>query len=756
MEDKVIELLKKLKSKKSLSLEEIAERLEINDKEGLLELKEILTKKVKDNTLYKNDSGSYKHLSKTSLRKGTFHSNKSGGGKVLVATTYEKDGEQCVIQKEYSIKPKDANGAIDNDKVLIDINLLDSNDTNAKIFKVIDRNIDSIYGKIETIGSTTYVIPIDKKLGNIKVAVKGDYSEGQLVEVKLEEQTANDYFLGTITRKFNFRDDPNEDILMEAFMNGVDDIFTEESMTQADHIPDHVLPEDYEGREDLTEEETFTIDSEDTNDIDDAVGLKVLKNGNYQLTVSIADVSHYVPYNSPIDLDARKKGNSYYPAGTVIPMLPRKLSNWICSLRPNVERCAMSIRMEIDKDGNVVRKELFPSIIKSDIKMDYKTVNDILHKRVDEENTPLDYKSHVNTLKQMEKLYLILKKNRIKRGAIEFNSPEMKISLDEKGVPIKVEKRKQDIAEGLIEEFMIVANESVFSLLDEKGIPLDYRVHDIPNEDKLTEFFKKMEAMGIVYDKYTPKECLEDQNALQDLVFFINNKVDERYSFILNYSLIKCLSRAKYSVDNIGHSGLASLIYGHFTSPIRRYADLTVHRIIKDCYFDKKNSRKNIAKWRKRLPEICYQCSKMETVADRLERSVNSMKSAEYMSSRIGEKNIGIVTEVSKNGLTIQLDNLIEGKVKISNLNGDYFYNPNTFSLITTGKGEDYYLGDQLITKVKFADKLNKCIEFKVLEKYFDNSNRRVKNQNEAAKVKTLKKDQFKRERKERYLSGLN
>ena len=238
MEDKVIELLKKLKSKKSLSLEEIAERLEINDEEGLLELKEILIKKVDDNTLFKNDAGSYKHLSKTSLRKGTFHSNKSGGGKVLVATTYEKDGEQCVIQKEYSIKPKDANGAIDNDKVLIDINLLDSNDTNAKIFKVIDRNIDSIYGKIETIGSTTYVIPIDKKLGNIKVAVKGDYSEGQLVEVKLEEQTANDYFLGTITRKFNFRDDPNEDILMEAFMNGVDDIFTEESMTQADHIPD--------------------------------------------------------------------------------------------------------------------------------------------------------------------------------------------------------------------------------------------------------------------------------------------------------------------------------------------------------------------------------------------------------------------------------------------------------------------------------------------------------------------------------------
>lgn len=756
MEDEVIELLKKLKSKKSLSLDEIAERLEIHDKEGLLELKDILIRKVNDNTLYENDAGSYKHLSKTSLRKGVFHSNKSGGGKVLVVTSYEKEGEQHVIQKEYIIKPCDANGAINNDKVLVDINLFDSNDINAKISKVIDRNIDSLYGKIETTGSSTYVVPIDKKLGNIKVSVEGEYLEGQLVEVKLEEQTANDFYLGTVTRTFNFRDDPNEDILMEAFMNGVDDIYSEESLEQVKHIPDHVLPKDYIGREDLTDEEIFTIDSEDTNDIDDAVSLKVLNNGNYQLTVSIADVSYYVPYNSSIDLDARRKGNSYYLAGTVIPMLPRELSNGICSLNPNVERCSMSIRMEIDKDGTVVRKELFPSIIKSDIKMNYKTVNDILYNRIDEETTPEDYKSHVKTLKQMEKLFLILNKNRIKRGAIEFNRPEMKISLDENGVPIKIEKREQDIAEGIIEEFMIVANESVFSLLDKRGIPLDYRVHDTPNEEKLGEFFRKMDAMGIVYDRYTLKECLEDQKALQDLVFFINNRVDENYSFILNYSLIKCLSRAKYSVENIGHSGLASVIYGHFTSPIRRYADLTVHRIIRECYFDKESTRKNIAKWKKRLPEICYQCSKMETVADRLERSVNSMKSAEYMSHRIGEENVGIVTEVSDNGLTIQLENLIEGKIKISNLNGDYFYNPNTFSLVTTSKGQDYYLGDQLITKVKSADKLKKCINFKVVEKYLDNSNKKVRNENEVAKVKTLKKEQLRQERKERYLSRLN
>ena len=753
MEDKVIELLMKLKSKKSLSLDEIAERLDIKDKEGLLELKNILIKKVNDSTLFLNEAGSYKHMSKTSLRKGVFHSNKSGGGRVLVVTSYEKDGEQHIIQKEYHVKPCDANGAINNDKVLVDINLFDSNDTNAKIFKIVDRNLDSIYGKIETTGSSMYVVPIDKKLGNIKVSVSGDYLEGQLVEVKLDQQTANDFYLGTVIRKFNFRDDPNEDILMEAFMNGVDDIFSEESQEQLEYIPDHVLVEDYIGRVDLTNEEVFTIDSEDTNDIDDAISLKVLNNGNYQLTVSIADVSYYVPYNSPIDLDARRKGNSYYPAGTVLPMLPRKLSNGICSLNPNVERCSMSIRMEIDKDGNVLKKELFPSIIKSNIKMNYNTVNDILYKRVDDETTPEDYKNHVNTLKQMEKLYLILSKSRIKRGAIEFNRPEMKIVLDNSGVPIKVDKREQDIAEGMIEKFMIVANESVFSLLDKLGIPLDYRVHDTPNEEKLNEFFKKMEAMGINYDKYTPNECLEDQKALQDLVVFINEHVEEKYSFILNYSLIKCLSRAKYSVENIGHSGLASTIYGHFTSPIRRYADLTVHRIIRDCYLDKRNSRKNVIKWKKRLPEICYQCSKMETVADRLERSVNSMKSAEYMSHRIGEENLGIVTEVSDNGLTIQLENLIEGKIKISNLNGDYFYNPNTFSLITTSRGQDYYLGDQLLTKVKSADKLKKSIEFKVVEKHMDNSNNRVRNENEVAKVKTLKKEQLRRERKERYLN---
>ena len=752
MEDRVIELLKKLKMKKSLSFEQIAEKLEITNKEDLLELKDILDKEVLDNEILLTPLKTYKHMSKTSYRRGVFHANRSGGGKVLVVTSYEKDGKQIVLQKEYIVRAEDANGAINNDEVLIDINLKDSEDLKAKVYKVIDRNLNNVYGKIETIGSATFVVPIDKSIRNIKIAVEGDYLEGQLVEVRLDKQTANDFYIGTVVRCGDFHDDPKEDILMEAFMNGIDDKFSDESVEQTARISDKVLPEDFIGRQDLREIETFTIDGKDTNDIDDAISCKVLENGNFELTVSIADVSHYVPLNSPLDMDARRKGTSNYLAGTVIPMLPRKLSNGICSLNPNVDRCAMSIRMEIDRDGNVIRKDIFPSVINSNIKMNYETVNNILYDKYNEVDFPEDYKDHENTLKNMYKLALILRKRRIRNGAIEFNKPEMKVILDENGVPIKIDKRVQDIAENLIEEFMIIANVSVFSLLDKLGIPADYRIHDVPNEERLVEFFKLLDTIGIKYDKYSPQECLEDPKALQYLVNFINEKCDPNLRVMLNTNLVKCMSRAKYSVNNIGHNGLAEDNYGHFTSPIRRYPDLTVHRIIKDCYFDKKNSGKNRKKWDNLLPEICYHSSKMEVVADNTERIVESMKCAEYMTKHINEEFEGTIIEISSNGITVQLDNLIEGRVRLRNMNGNYTFNQDTFSMLSMDGKDDYFIGDRVKVSVKDANKEKKSIDFKILEKIVDNSNKNVRRENELVKVKTREKEIERQARKKKYL----
>ena len=750
MEDRVVEVLKKLKMKKSLSFEQLAERLEITNKEELMELKEILNKKVLENEVLLTPLKTYKHMSKTSYRRGVFHANRTGGGKVLVVTSYEKDGEHIVIQKEYTVRAEDANGAINNDEVLIDINLKDSEDVKAKVYKVIGRNLNNVYGRIETMGSSAFVVPIDKSLKNIKIAVEGDYLEGQLVEVKLDKQTANDFYIGTVVRTGDFRDDPKEDILMEAFMNGIDDKFSDESMKQTEFIPDKVLLKDFIGRQDLRSEETFTIDGKDTNDIDDAISCKILKNGNFELTVSIADVSHYVPLNSPLDMDARRKGTSNYLAGTVIPMLPRKLSNGICSLNPNVDRCSMSVRMEIDKDGNVLRKDIFPSVINSNIKMNYETVNNILYDRYNDIDFPEDYKSHEETLKNMYKLSLILRKKRLKNGAIEFNRPEMKIILDENGKPIKIDKRVQDIAENLIEEFMIVANVSVFTLLDELGIPADYRVHDVPNEERLINFFKLLDLIGIEHDS-NPKDCINDPRALQELIKTLNEKYPKLVG-VLNTNLIKCMSRAKYSVVNIGHNGLAEKDYGHFTSPIRRYPDLTVHRIIKDCYFDKKNSTKNRKKWHNLLPEICYHSSKMEVNADTTERLVEKMKCAEYMSHHKEEEFEGIITEINNNNIVVQLDNLIEGVVRTKNMDGNYTFNPETFSMISLDGKDDYFIGDQVRVIVKDADKDRKCIDFKIKEKLNDNSNKIVRNQNELVKVKKRERDIERQERKKKYL----
>ena len=747
MEDRVIELLRKLKMKKSLSFEQIAERLDITDKEGLLELKDILDRKVDSNEIYHTNLNTYKHMCKTSFRRGVFHANRAGGGKVLVVTSYEKDGEQHVIQKEYIVRAEEANGAINNDEVLIDINLKNVEDPNAKVFKVIGRNINHVYGKIETIGSARFVIPIDKSLRNLKIAVEGDYLEGQLVEVRLDKQTANDFYIGTVVRCGDFHDDPKEDILMEAFMNGIDDKFSDEAIEQTKRINDRVVDTDFIGRQDIRNKETFTIDGKDTNDIDDAVSCKMLDNGNFELTVSIADVSHYVPINSPLDLDARRKGTSNYLAGTVIPMLPRKLSNGICSLNPNVDRCAMSVRMEIDNNGNVVRSDIFPSVINSNLKMNYETVNNILYDKYNDVDFPVEYKEYEDTLKNMYKLSLILRKKRLRNGAVEFNRPEMKVVLDENGYPIKISKRVQDVAENLIEEFMIVANVSVFSLLNKQGIPADYRIHDTPNEERLMTFFKMLEALGIDYNRYGPAECIENPHALQDLVKFINEECDPRLRVMLNTNLIKCMSRAKYSVNNIGHSGLAEENYGHFTSPIRRYPDLTVHRIIKDCYFDKKNSNKNRKKWENILPEICYHSSKMEVTADTTERIVDSMKCAEYMS-----RHVGTIIEISGSGMTVQLDNLIEGRVRYRNLDGDYMYNPDTFSLISLDGREDYFVGDQVKVKVTSADKEKKSIDFKVMEKLYDNSNKNVRKQNDYVKVKTREKEIAREERKREFI----
>lgn len=659
-------------------------------------------------------TGKISLITKTSYRTGRFYGNRNGEGFVISRNFFvDKFGNQLSNEDKYGIDKNNCNGAIDGDIVLIDIG---NGNVKPKVVDIIDRNLENITGEVIRQGKSYFVKPIDKKKQGLTIALEGEAIEGQKVAVKLKEQTSDNFYIGEITRVFNHKDDPDQDILWEAFKCGIDDQFSSKSLEQLKYIPSSVLDSDKIGREDLTDWKIFTIDGADTKDIDDALSCRKLANGHYEVGVHIADVSYYVPEGSPLDKDAYKKGTSNYLANKVIPMLPHELSNGICSLNPYVERLAMSCIMEIDNSGHVVNYRISPTVIKSNMKMTYDAVNGILK----EGKIPEEYKDFTNELIMLNKIALLLRKNRIINGAIEFDKPELKLIFDEKGKVIEFSKRIQDLGENLIEEFMIQANEVVDKHLSKRGYPCLHRVHDKPNEDKLDNYLQMLEAIDLPFS-YDAKKCATSPEILQLLSEHI--KDTGSLSTMLSTNLIRCMSRAKYSPINIGHSGLAKDYYCHFTSPIRRYPDLTVHRILKDCSLkDKAKASKKAKTWETKLPDIGMQTSRMEKIADEAEQQTLYMKCSEYMKKHIGEEYSGIVVGLSDRGIQIQLDNLVEGKARIKYLDGDYVYNPNTYTLVSLDGNENYYIGDRLLVKVKAASKEEKTIDFVVVRKIKENT----------------------------------
>ncbi len=408
-------------------------------------------------------------------------------------------------------------------------------------------------------------------------------------------------------------------------------------------------------------------------------------------------------------------------------MLPHKLSNGICSLNPDVERLAFSCIMEISPKGNIVNHRLALTVIRSRLKMTYDKVNDLLKNGVIDE----EYEEHADTLRMLNKLALILRKKRIKNGSIEFDRPELKLVFDEEGKVNDFSVRRQDVGENLIEEFMVLANECVDKHLEDLDLPCLHRVHGSPNEERLEEFLRLLEVLNIPYTKHGADELVEDSFALQDLTHHIKNS--EFLHNMLSFNMVRCMSRARYSPNNIGHMGLAKNNYCHFTSPIRRYPDLTVHRILKECCIDSVN-HKNGRKWQVKLPDIGNQTSKTERVADHLEDETLRMKCSEYMEGHVGEEFVGTIIGISDRGIQVQLDNLVEGRIRIHNLDGDYVYNPTTFTLLSMNDSPNYYIGDRLVVKVLGASKEDKSIDFGVVSKIkenrildYSNSNQYVK-----------------------------
>ncbi len=691
------DILDILKSKyEAVNLITINDMLELETAEELKELELTLEELVKECKVYKTKKDKYILFENCKdLKAGKLSVNKAGNGYVLL----EPD--------DLYINNTNLNNAVDGDTVLVEI--FDyKGKKEGRVIKILNRDTKNIIGEVVYVkGIPTLKLDDEKKAITVELDSNTTHNcvDGTKVVVNLVKEKTRNNYIGKVVSVIGHKDDPGVDIKTIAYKYEIYEEFSKESNDQTDMLPIMVSKEELSGRKDLTNEIIFTIDGDDTKDIDDAISLK--KNvSTYTLGVHIADVSHYVTKDSPLDADAFRRGTSSYLAYSVIPMLPHKLSNGICSLNPNVVRLTISCVMEIDLKGNVIKYDIFPSYIKSVKKMTYKKVNDILMRDIVAE----DYAPYVEKLKDMNILAKILRKNKERRGYIDFDIPEPKILCDEEGICTDVKIYPREDGERLIEDFMIAANETVASHIYNMNLPFIYRVHDVPKAEKIDNFVHLVNMLGYkLKGKYTNLKPTHMQKIIEQIK-------DKPESEILSDILLRSMAKAVYSKENIGHFGLGSSCYTHFTSPIRRYPDLMVHRLLRTYLFENKIDNQTIDYWNENLDFIALNCSNREQAAVEAEREVDDMKMAEYMESHVGETFIGTITTITNFGMFVALDNLVEGLVHINSLDDDYYnYIPELFSLVGTHSKKRYRLGDKVKVKCIGASKISKTIDFAII-----------------------------------------
>ncbi len=699
MKEKILSILKE--SDKALSIDELDSALNLNTIEETKEFSDALRELEDSYEIYRSNKNRYMLLENSNLRKGILRMNKKGFGFVEVS------GEE----EDIFIAPDNINKALNNDTVIVEIlNKNSGEKREGRIVKTLERDLSTIVGEIYFKKDKGYIIPDDKKL-DIQLEIDRDKSHGAVdghkVVVKILRNITKNRYKGEVVRIIGHKNDPGVDILSIVCKYEINDTFPEEVIEELDSIPEEVREQDKKGRKDLTDVTIFTIDGDDTKDIDDAISVEKLKNGNYKLGVHIADVSYYVKEGSPLDKEAMDRGTSVYLVDRVIPMLPHKLSNGICSLNPGVERLAISCVMEIDNNGKTVDYEIFPSIIKSRLQMTYKKVNQVIEKN----EIPEGYEPFVNDLKLMDELSQIIRKAKINRGYIDFDVDEAKIIVDENCHPTDIVLRNRGRGENLIEDFMIQANECVATHIFYMDLPFIYRVHEYPKEEKIRDFISFVQSLG-----YTVKFNTKDisPKAIQNL---INQLKDKKEFKVLSSLLLRNMQKAIYLPQNLGHYGLASKCYTHFTSPIRRYPDTTVHRLLRTYLFNDDMSNQTINKWQEKLVYIAENSSFKERESVECEREVEDMKMAEYMEDHIGEEYKGIISGVTNFGMFIQLDNLVEGLIHVNDMKDYFSFDEATQSLIGERTKEKFTLGDEVLIKVKAASKEAKTIDFELVKR---------------------------------------
>ncbi len=671
------------KTSRPVSLKEIAKALEI-PKQKSRSLKRILRSLIDSGDIFRSRSGLYGAAEKMQLLTGFFEAHRDGYGFVLPDKTGERD---------LFIPPRKTSGALSGDRVVVRIESPAKRE--GRIIKILERGQKRIIGKFCYGKNLYYVKPRDRKKPFDIYIGPGQKANAKVGDVVLVELTSyptvarppEGRVLKVVSKKI---DTPKLDVDMIIEEYSLSPKFPSPAIEESRELAEKIHGR---GRVDCRGLLTVTIDGEMAKDFDDAVSIKKTDSG-FTLWVHIADVCHYVTWNSALDLEARQRGTSVYFPNRVIPMLPKMLSNNLCSLLPKSDRPTFSVEMQFDKKGRLIHKDFYPSIINSNERMTYTSVRKILVDNDPGERQKYTYL--IYSFEIMSELCGLLRRKRIKRGSLDFDLPEPEVLLDIQGRPEAIIKAERNLGHMIIEEFMIAANEAVASFIEDLGIPAIYRIHEKPD-------VMKLDRLRNIFNTLDLRTRKTGVRAFHEILKGARGKAEES---IVNMLLLRSLKQAKYSTDNVGHFGLASKAYTHFTSPIRRYPDLVVHRIMKDSIRKKRLPDKKRKYFEEILPDVAFHSSKAERVADEAEREAINALRVWFMKDKVGNEYEGSITGISPYGLRIQLKEFfVEGFLHISYMSDDYYkFDEKHYRLVGRHKRKNFIIGKEMKVRIERVD----------------------------------------------------
>lgn len=708
MENEILQLLKL--NKKPLKSTQIFKRLK--DQSLKIDKKEffkVLSQLEKRNEILKTSYYVYYLFDKKTMLLGKISVNKKGFG----------FAQNDVNQQEYYVHRNDLNGALDQDEIIFKLKRIkkDSNlNVEAVVLKIVKRNNEYVIGevKLEDDKRTKYLKINNLKLQQYKGRIINQAHvtvntivKGKIIDINMETNAIEIKVVETI----GSTNQPGVDILAIVHQYNIRNNFDHDILKTLNNIPNTISKNDIKDikyRTDLTNELLVTIDGADAKDLDDAICVSKKTNGNYRLLVSIADVTNYVKANDAIDKEALQRGTSVYFVNKVIPMLPKKLSNVICSLNANELRLALTCEMEINLKGATVKSVVYLSVIKSKARLTYKQVNEFFEGKQD-----LTIDEDIKTmLKTAKELHDIMSKYKFEQGILSFDTKEAKFITNEQGKVLDIVQNERKEAEKLIENFMIRANETVATIIFKRKLPFVYRIHEHPKEAKLRLLLIQLKMFGI---NITSGDIQNIEP--KDLQLMLNQVSDHDLYQVITPLFLRSMEKARYDPENIGHFGLASICYTHFTSPIRRYSDLMVHRLLKEYLIYKNVNSKTIDHYKKVVNLTSQLSSLNEVKAVECEREVEQMKKCEYIEQKIGQTYSGIICSITSFGIFVELENMVEGLVHVSDLNDDYYiYDENAVRLTGERTGKTYKLGDKIKVIVKNASKETRMIDFQLVK----------------------------------------